>query len=423
MAVLDWKQVDNINSGTFTDIAHSDSLWLAAGNGYLWRSTNGKNWESVGSTTATAVFYAGGMWFLYFAGSTHQFQYSRDGVTWLGTCEGLTQAFDICFANNIYVAASESGLLWSVDGITWEQSNITNRKLSIAHADGLFVACGVNGTYWSTDGQTWTQGTGMPDDTYIYRCNVSYAGGIWFCGVYVESASNIVAYRSEDGKVWSSIGFDGWQFSYGNNVWVAGAADTGLWQSNDSLAWEQITTVPATEIDRIIFAGGIFVACVHRNGFWQSSDGAHWAQCSGSAGERVDEVLEYLNYTYVGSVQDKGLWYAEYPLPIIDKFNVDGNTYDMEPVLDPVPTQDSVIGVESGGIWTALKQIKDSISKSNVPVVDSQAFFTAGGAWSDKATGAVAGSTKVFTEKELYKYLRYILDSLGYTSVQIPASL
>jgi hypothetical protein len=111
------------------------------------------------------------------------------------------------------------------------------------------------------------------------------------------------------------------------------------------------------------------------------------------------------------------------PIPIINMFNVNGQTYEMEPVLDPAPTQDSVIGVESGGVWSAFKQIKDSIAKSDIPVADSQAFFTAGGAWADKATGAVAGSTKVFTEKELYKYLRYILDSLGYTSVQIPASL
>lgn len=101
-------------------------------------------------------------------------------------------------------------------------------------------------------------------------------------------------------------------------------------------------------------------------------------------------------------------------IPIINMFNVDGQTYEMEPVLDPAPTENSENGIESNGMFE---------DKSDIPVANSRKSFTAGGAWADKAAGAVEGSAKVFTSKEMYKYLRWLLDLLGYTTVPIPESL
>ena len=59
-------------------------------------------------------------------------------------------------------------------------------------------------------------------------------------------------------------------------------------------------------------------------------------------------------------------------MPIVDKFNVDGQDYAIEPVLDAVPMQNSQHAVMSGGVFA---------DKSDVPVQGSTRNFTAAGAY------------------------------------------
>ena len=59
----------------------------------------------------------------------------------------------------------------------------------------------------------------------------------------------------------------------------------------------------------------------------------------------------------------------------VDRFNVDGEDYVIEPVLDAVPTQGSVNGVESGGVYSAMQQ-----DKTSVPMSGDNRNFTANGA-------------------------------------------
>lgn len=59
-------------------------------------------------------------------------------------------------------------------------------------------------------------------------------------------------------------------------------------------------------------------------------------------------------------------------MPIVDKFNVDGQDYSIEPVLDAVPMQNSQHAVMSGGVFA---------DKSDVPVQGSTKNFTAAGAY------------------------------------------
>lgn len=57
-------------------------------------------------------------------------------------------------------------------------------------------------------------------------------------------------------------------------------------------------------------------------------------------------------------------------IKIINKFNVDGVDYTIQPLLDPVPTEGSPLAVESGGVYA---------DKSSVPLEGSTKNFTAGG--------------------------------------------
>lgn len=87
----------------------------------------------------------------------------------------------------------------------------------------------------------------------------------------------------------------------------------------------------------------------------------------------------------------------------VDRFNVDGEDYVIEPILDPVPTEGSIHGVESGGVFNAMEQLRteENQDKSDIPLQSSTKAFTAGGAYNffDKSLNSTAWLKKVFPEK------------------------
>lgn len=110
---------------------------------------------------------------------------------------------------------------------------------------------------------------------------------------------------------------------------------------------------------------------------------------------------------------------------IISKLRVEDVDYALKPVLDEVPVEGSKHGMESGGMYTALSTFQAELNqdKSDVPLQGSEKCFTAGGAYSDKGSGCVQGSTKNVTSDTARKYIRWLLDTVGLTSVPIPESL
>lgn len=111
---------------------------------------------------------------------------------------------------------------------------------------------------------------------------------------------------------------------------------------------------------------------------------------------------------------------------IISKLRVEGEDYALKPVLDTVSEEGSKHGMESGGMHTVLSTFQAELNqdKSDVPLQDSEKCFTAGGAYSDKGSGCVQGSTKNVTSDTARKYMQWLIDTLGMGfSVSIPESL
>lgn len=75
-------------------------------------------------------------------------------------------------------------------------------------------------------------------------------------------------------------------------------------------------------------------------------------------------------------------------MPVVDKINVDGQEYTIEPVMDTVPTEDSPNAVSSGGVYDALLQA--------LPVPTPQ-----------------QGGNKAFSNGGAYDYLNWLLRISG----------
>ena len=121
-------------------------------------------------------------------------------------------------------------------------------------------------------------------------------------------------------------------------------------------------------------------------------------------------------------------------MPYIDRVNVDGETYALEPVMDEVIKDSSSNPVTSGAVYDYVDGIAGNVLEvmqpkllSNVldffgtilttvtaalqtianyytpvPTKNSSRFFTAGGAYADKAIVPQSGSTKNFTAGGAY---------------------
>lgn len=454
-----WYKAVGANTGVFTSVACSDSLYVAGGDGKLCWSDNGKTWQPATGSFSNIYFkdihYADNLWI---ACSSEGIWWSSDGKSWTQGTNGTNVLSDnfneVSYGNGLWVAGSWQNIYWSSDGKIWNYATGFSRGCS-------FSAINFDGESWhiafddqyrnfgicsSSDGKEWIKST-TDFGQYNIIQSIAFGRGAWIaCGNGIWISTNgttwspVKAFDEQGQDVGSSVAAHDAIYvddGYDSGIWVV-SSDNNMWVSTDASGSTFLQASAGTGVQAfldICFDGNKTLAVCSTKGIWWSAlpeiipeqpIEMVWTQGTDASNQVRTEGIICNNGLWI-ACSDNGLWFSTIAPGltslVIDKFNVDGNTYDMEPVLDTAPVQDSELGVESGGVWTALKQIKDSISKSNVPVADSQAFFTAGGAWADKATGAVAGSTKVFTEKELYKYLRYILDSLGYTSVQIPASL
>ena len=114
--------------------------------------------------------------------------------------------------NNLWVLSSD-GFMYSDDGKTWIQSNITGVNFNSIYYNGEIWVIGSteHGLYYSTDGKTWTQ-SNVTNNSFM---TIYYANDIWIAG-----SQYAPLYYSLDGKYWiqcSGVGEDYFNDIYYNN--------------------------------------------------------------------------------------------------------------------------------------------------------------------------------------------------------------
>lgn len=112
-------------------------------------------------------------------------------------------------ASPFIVAGGTNGIVWSNDGINWEQSNITTGSIKKIETNGsAWVAVGTIGILYSSDGKNWSivESIGPFND-------VTYAAGKWIAC----SFSSYGLYDSTDGTDWAQSNISSGKF-YSVNV-------------------------------------------------------------------------------------------------------------------------------------------------------------------------------------------------------------
>ena len=256
-----------------TSIAYGGGVWVAVGaiSPYIWRSTDGINFSSVGGAPGSfwqKVIYGNGIFVAFQNG--HAVATSPDGSTW--TVYTLT-----------------TGLNCSPGGI-WDGTQFV----------AMFSLSSNWYIYTSPDGAAWTQGALLCPtsigSTAGTPTQIIFTGSLYVI-TFQTANVNVSIRTSPDLITWtaqSSPAGYWYGLAYGNGVFVAisiGLSSPYIMTSPNGIAWTaQTNTASAKNWKAIVFTGSIFVisgALTQAETAW-SVDGVNWTL--------VNAAVDYNNW-------------------------------------------------------------------------------------------------------------------------------
>ncbi len=169
-----WTIVDSTLPRSITDIVYPDNGKdiLATGySGYISRSSDGITWTTEHiSSLQEKGYICEIMWdgSRYIAAEDGGVYISTDGKEWSDkyTCEGGSDLswYDIAWSGDLFICGEECGLLLSTDGVNWDYKSVQIAYPSTVTWTGNKFVLANNGTSvrHSTDGISWSDAIYLP---------------------------------------------------------------------------------------------------------------------------------------------------------------------------------------------------------------------------------------------------------------------
>jgi photosystem II stability/assembly factor-like uncharacterized protein len=154
--------------GDFFDVTWSErlELYIAVGNGVIATSTDGVSWseQSIPNQSASFRSISESDQSMIAVGVNTLPHRSTDGINWTQITDSPAGIlYDVCFANNRYVAVGSGKVIYSLDdGINWSEQSIPNTKTwkgIVYHSSiGKFVSVSNSGGAMSSQfgNSSWT---------------------------------------------------------------------------------------------------------------------------------------------------------------------------------------------------------------------------------------------------------------------------
>jgi uncharacterized repeat protein (TIGR02543 family) len=205
--------------------------------------------------------------------------YSVDGITWTETdMPSSGDWYGVTYGSGKFVAVAYSGDkgAYSVDGINWTETTMPGGDwwVSVTHGNGVFVAIGGEGakSARSTDGINWTA-VGMPHSGV--SSSVAYGNGIFVTQDY-EAGSMV--YSTDFGITWVNPwdgSWTGYNITFGGGRFVAVTANYATYSMN-GIDWSPGTLSGGSMNGSISYGDGIFVVVWLNGQAHYSTDGIDW---------------------------------------------------------------------------------------------------------------------------------------------------
>lgn len=327
--------VSSGSPGTITEISYGNGVWVGGATGsstMIKTSTNLQTWTTVTTTSniPTVIKYLNGSWLLIQQSDVFT---STDGLSWITRDVFSTSISDAVYANNLWVAAGNSGsiristdlqtwvgqdtrfaintiatdnskfllglnnnnIISTTDGISWitASSSMGNASvLSIAYGNGVWVASGTIGkNQTSTNGINWTT-SASTSNNFV---SSAYGNGLW---VRISGFGELNT--STDGVTWATITSilysnlsSNASIAYGNGIWVGSRAGL-IGSSTDTITWTtRLSNFGNTAISKIHYGNGLWIAVGTNGQIRTSSDAITWNTVTSNFGATNITSISY----------------------------------------------------------------------------------------------------------------------------------
>lgn len=315
-----WSIVLLVHAESGTIISHDvsgnvTSIQTAPGAAPEIRAQTGNEAVNAGSYAYLSVGVAGssGLSFQWFLNGTGITGATNDTLGVFGASSASGGYYSVRVANSYGAVTSAPALLIF--------SPATNDIIAAAGGPNGFVAQATNqNVLWSSNGIVWQQGTGM------------YRDLIWGAGLFGAVSSNgLTIYTSLDGNTWSNRHpnnlFPMYTIAYGNGLWFA-AGQLGRYSySSDLVSWVNTYYLNYTDFRFIEFVRDRFFLA-SMNKLYFITNGVTPYPVSGVASAHLINCVAYGNGRFVG-VGDYGNVIVS-----TDGTNWTGTQVDTSPVGD-----------------------------------------------------------------------------------------
>jgi len=297
--------------------AYGNGAYVVVGANYIYRSTDGTNWNIANSTLVstnyTSVTFGQGVFVAVAADGS--IVTSTNGAGWAHqTSPTANWLYKVAYLNGKFIAGGYAGVvLTSLNATNWSLQNLgtNNGFTSITYGAGKYLMTSYpfgNGTgliFQSPTGtNSWTSGTVYSGDYHIYN-DVVWLNNKFYC--FCIDATN---FTSTDGTTWTQMSspqitnpnqvFGG---MYTNGTYYVYGSDTNgtygaIYTSTDGANFSEILPKTTTDvIQDLVYGNGLFIEC-GGGGFAVSADaGGHWRYPSGNY---LSVAYNGTNYVAVG---------------------------------------------------------------------------------------------------------------------------
>lgn len=223
---ISWAKTYSISEYP-SDIEYGNGVWVIATDSSLFYSEDGETWNLCTFSNYTSyqyLCYENNIWVA--TSRRRGVYYSTDGINWVIsnlTNDGSTIYRNICYADNVWNIASDSGLYYSTNGTSWTKCDNTEFEFtSVICSNEVRVATSNNGIYYSTDGISWT------------HCDIT--NGAYD---YAVSGESFIITRDNNQNYYSDDGINGL---------VLKVVD-GKWAAAEMIAQKPVTIINFTIVD------------------------------------------------------------------------------------------------------------------------------------------------------------------------------
>jgi hypothetical protein len=248
-------------------------------------------------------------------------QYWKNGPTFFDTLNGplnvtVTKINDIEYQLVNYLSYTYMRS-YNETGSTWNEWNLDKDKLQVTVGSEYILG-------EPEDGAVWINTSG--DNTHIYVYDTSShkwvesgIEGILTNDDIPKDLNDEDLYEYIDRKINDPLEVDGVRWiqsnvttgsfrcaAYGNDIYVAGSTDKGLWYSKDGISWTQ-SKITSLYIYDLTYWNGYFIAGTNGNGIYTSTDGNEWA----TSNITNKKVFFFCNSEpYITASTNTGLYYS-----------------------------------------------------------------------------------------------------------------